>query len=62
MPGHGDARPQLRGHNAPLAPQLLLHNGQEVNSSLIDAFLDTDSFLVSERAVYLSFLITLRNK
>ena len=56
MPVHGDARPQHRNgggmstNNAPSssAPQqLLLHNGQEVNSSLIDAILDTDSFLVS---------------
>ena len=50
MPDHGEARLQQRGggagNNAPAA-QLLLQNGQEVNSSLIDAILDTDSFLVS---------------
>ena len=60
MPVLGDVRPQNRNvggatTNAPSssAPQqLLLHNnGHEVNSSLIDAILDTDSFLVSRLLV-----------
>ena len=51
MPDQGDARPQRGGAGTNHASaQLLLQNGQEVNASLIDAFLDTDSFLVSEHS------------
>ena len=45
----GEVRGAERGAHA----QLLLQNGgQEGNSSLIDAFLDTDSFLVGRTQDY----------